>query len=160
MHNEQDEKPSLRYYERLFVLFVLIIFAVISIHVGVEKWQTTPRRSPSIHVHVVGEINGGEKDLELPCGATYGDLLGRISWTERAFILKMPIDRRLRAGEYVVIPRWGCLSVYMKGVKNELLYLPNGSTFRDLYVLYPYRELRRKHRKLRDGEIITISKSF
>jgi len=160
MEAQTEEKPSLKYHERLFVLFVLLVFIAISLHVGWKKMGTTSSGTRLICVHVVGEIVDGKKDLTLRYGATYGDVLGRISCAEKASIKKMPIDHILRDGEYVVIPRAGCLSVYLKGQKNELLYVAEGTTFRDLYVQYPYKELKRKRRKLRDGEIITISKSF
>jgi hypothetical protein len=116
-----------------------------------------------VTVRVVGEVFEEQK-LLLSKHATVLDVLSKIPLGKLAAIEKLSTNARLRDGQILVIPKEGCLSVYVKGAvaKEGIVYLKEGDTFRDLGKLIHFtpdadqKAFKRKRRKLKDGEVIEI----
>jgi hypothetical protein len=148
-----SKKPKLALFERFFVLITLFL-------VGSIFYKTTrgENKYQPIAIHVVGAIEGGEKTVTLPFGATCGDALSQVIMTKEANLQRLPLDLVLRPNQTLVIPRKGVISIFVKGKKSELLLLPKGVSFRDLFKLFPDPKIQKKRRKLHDGEVVNLTR--
>ncbi len=158
------EKSFLPIREWVAVLCMLFSLAYLSTVVHKHKNHSFPDSSSIMQVVVVGEVKE-EKTLSLPPGSTVADACAKITLLPTAQIEALALDAKLKEGQILIIPKRGALSVYLKGaVKQEGVYhLKEQATFKDLYEsalftdMADIKALKRKRRKLLDGETITIA---
>jgi hypothetical protein len=158
------EKSFLPVREWAAVLVMLFILASLSTLSFTAKSQATDERALSIQVHIVGEVEK-ETLLEMPYGATIGDALSKVALTSSTDVDRLTLDAQLKHGQILVIPKKGVVSVYLKGAvqKTGVLHLQEAATFRDLQQVALFddtadmKAFKRKTRKLKDGEVITIA---
>lgn len=162
---QQANQPALLpIREWIAALLMLLILSLLTTVSFVSKWQSSTSSQPLICVHIVGAVEK-EQDLNLPHGASIADALSHIALSDDAAVEKMAYDAPLRQNQILIVPKKKCVSVFVKGavVKAGLVVLPEGATFRDLALRINVQEnadiksLKRKKRRLKDGEVITIS---
>jgi hypothetical protein len=164
MEDQIVEKSFLPMREWAFVLIMLFVLSFLSTISFVKKSELCLSRIPTFEILVTGEVEK-EQVLSLPHGATYADALAQVKLTKSADIDNLPFDAELKQGQIFVIPKSGVISIYLKGeVKSEgILYLTIGATFLDLQKNLDFKEtadlksLKRKRRKLKDGETVVIA---
>jgi len=149
------QKRPLSPCERGFVALILLTVLLIITISGKTRWQSSVDDHKKLLVRVVGEVEQ-EKTIEVPLGATVADVLALVCPTNEAALQKLALDATVRRGDVIVVPKRGCLSIFVKGKINELFFFPEGSQFADLQGKLAIQG-KRKKRKLKDGEVIDIT---
>jgi hypothetical protein len=151
-----EKKEKLTLIESIFVGICLAILVTIVKIVFFEARAPSENETPSFLVHVVGAIVGEKVDLEMEAGSTVLDALGRVSLMPQASYQNMSLDSPLKPNQTLVICRKDKLSIFIKGKDGGLFFMAPGSTYRDLYKIFQHKKLKRKKRKLFDGEVVDL----
>ncbi|MDB6080960.1 MAG: hypothetical protein JWO53_232, partial [Chlamydiia bacterium] len=134
--------------------YSLLLFITISI--GLQWNRPQPAATKIIQIFVVGEVVQ-EQSLKIHSQATIADVLAKIQLTPLAALEKMAFDAHVTANEVLVIPRKGCVSVFIKGEDAKVVVLQEGATFQDLREKLKVVAWKRKRRKLKEGETIYLA---
>jgi|GEM_PF-5270374 len=151
-----EKKAKLTLIESIFVgicLAVLFWIAQVSL---CGHWKEA-KKAASFSVHAVGAIVGGKKELQMASKSTVLDAVGRLSLLPEAEVMGLPLDMPLKPNQTLVICQKGKLSIFVKGEKGGIIFMPPGSTYKDLYKIFPHKKIKRKRRKLTDGEVVDLS---
>ena len=155
---------SLSVPEWLFVVTMCCFLAFAGVSACQNKQRMTSNGGQYITVFVTGAVREPKK-VELLRGSLLADALACVSFLPEvhtdALFYSMPLEDE----QVVVVPRKGCVSVYIAGavVSEQVVCLPEGSCFPVLLKKTELfrndadlRFLRRKRRLIKNGETVVV----
>lgn len=153
MQDKDKQKTRLHVIERVFCACFLFMFFILALVVYRARDEYA-REVINREVLVVGAVVQ-EKKIQLPLGATIGDVISKVSLSKEAAMEKVSLDS-LCTKNLFIVPKKKCITIYVTGRCEGVYYFPEGSLMKDLYEKVKIHGKFRKTRKLKDCEVISL----